>query len=77
MAEGRIRLAPGPCRTNWILLEPPGTCRHHFNSELAERGFVRQVASRSPSSLGHWDVNPRGPAGESRESLAIERQEGH
>ena len=29
------------------------------------------------SSLGHWDVNPRGPAGESRESLAIERQEGH
>ncbi len=31
----------------------------------------------APSSLGHWDVNPRGPAGESRESLAIERQEGH
>jgi hypothetical protein len=58
---------------------PTKTCRPHFNTVRLEeaqlrvnpqREFVRQVASRSPSSFRHWDVNP-----ENRQTRDANRQQ--
>jgi hypothetical protein len=81
MAEGRICLSPSPCRTNCILLERPGIesvpppfqqfdWRRHLLRVHPQREFVRQVASRSPSSFRHWEVNP-----ENRQTKDANRQQ--
>jgi hypothetical protein len=36
--------------------------------------MAEAVLALLTSSLGHWDVNPRGPAGESRESRLNDRK---
>ena len=55
----------------------PGAVMLRTRLELNAYGGSRIRLAPSADAGPTGSVNPRGPAGESRESLAIERQEGH